>query len=302
MKYYNPNYEQYLQQYGFGSFLRKNAGVIGTIAGAGLGMLAGPAGSLAGASLGASLGGSVGGAVSADYQQDQQEDQMQEQLAQQQQQNKINIAQNRLSGLQQNQNLGGLNRFGLGGGLSSPNAESLFMFHATDPSTGRRAIPRDLTSTSQDLVKKLPMFESGMFNPIYANDMHNFYGKRDDGSVGYINTTKQFTGNDRSRYADHLDALRSREKYMENYQLPNPNKPSLPSKLDVKALGGMLTKYTGQDHATGAQGGIKVSENGNPTAITGEKPTALVEDGEFGFLDPETKQTYIFSKKIPYTK
>jgi len=301
MKYYNPNYEQYLQQYGFGSWLKKNAGTIGTIAGA-VGATA-----LTATGVGAAFApglmaatSSLGNAVSSDYQQDQQVEGMQEQLQQQQQQNKINIASNRIAGLQEKN--AGLNRFGLGGGLSSPNAESLFMFHVTDPATGRRAIPRDLTSTSQDLVKKLPMFESGMFNPIYANDMHNFYGKREDGSVGYINTTKQFTGNDRSRYADHLEALRDREKYMENYQLPNPNKPSLPSKLDVKALGGMLTKYTGQDHSTGRDGGIKVSENGNPTAITGEKPTALVEDGEFGFLDPETKQTYIFSKKIPYTK
>jgi len=158
-----------------------------------------------------------------------------------------------------------------------------------------------ITKDSQDLVKKLPMFESGMFNPIYANDMHNFYGKREDGSVGYINTTKQFTGADKKRYADHLEALRDRESSMENYQLPNPNKPSLPSKLDVKALGGMLTKYTGQDHSTGRDGGIKVDQNGSPTATTGNQAVGLVEDGEVSYTHPETKQVYIFSKKIPYT-
>ena len=53
-----------MEQYGFGSWLKKNAGVIGTVVGAGAGMLLGPAGSIAGASLGASIGGSVGGAVS----------------------------------------------------------------------------------------------------------------------------------------------------------------------------------------------------------------------------------------------
>ncbi len=295
MKYYNPNYDRYLEQYGFGSWLAKNSTAIGTVAGAGLGMLAGPAG----ASLGASIGGQLGGAVQGNYEQGQQAEQMQQQLQQQQLQNKINIASSKISANQQE--FAGLNRFGLGGGLSSPNAESLFMFHATDPATGRRAIPRDLTSTSQDLVKKLPMFESGMFNPIYANDMHNFYGKREDGSVGYINTTKQFTGNDKARYADHLDALRTREKYMENYQLPNPNKPSLPSKLDVKALGGMLTKYTGQDHSTGRDGGIAVDQNGSPSATTGNQAVGLVEDGEVSYTHPETKQVYIFSKKIPYT-
>ena len=60
-----------LEQYGLGSWLKKNAGVIGTVVGAGAGMLLGPAGSMAGASLGASIGGSVGGAVTNNYNQDQ---------------------------------------------------------------------------------------------------------------------------------------------------------------------------------------------------------------------------------------
>lgn len=44
-------------QYGFGSWLKENAGMVGTIAGGGLGMLIGNP------MLGASIGGSIGGAV-----------------------------------------------------------------------------------------------------------------------------------------------------------------------------------------------------------------------------------------------
>ena len=61
---FNSLTSEELEQYGLGSWLKKNAGVIGTVVGAGAGMLLGPAGSIAGASLGASIGGSVGGAVS----------------------------------------------------------------------------------------------------------------------------------------------------------------------------------------------------------------------------------------------
>lgn len=46
-----------LPQYGFGSWLKENAGMVGTIAGGGLGMLIGNP------MLGASIGGSIGGAV-----------------------------------------------------------------------------------------------------------------------------------------------------------------------------------------------------------------------------------------------
>lgn len=54
-----------LEKYGFGSWLKKNAGVVGTIAGGGLGMLIGNP------MLGTSIGGSVGGAISSDYMQDE---------------------------------------------------------------------------------------------------------------------------------------------------------------------------------------------------------------------------------------
>lgn len=88
-----------LEQYGLGSWLKKNAGVIGTVVGAGAGMLLGPAGSMAGASLGASIGGSVGGAVTNNYNQDQA---IAAQNAQNKQTNAYTQAQNQLQMLQGN--------------------------------------------------------------------------------------------------------------------------------------------------------------------------------------------------------
>ena len=95
---YYMNYED-LEKYGLGSWVKKNAGTIGTVVGAGAGMLLGPAGSVAGASLGATIGGSVGGAVTNNYNQDQA-------IAAQNAQNKQTIAytqaQNQLQMLQGN--------------------------------------------------------------------------------------------------------------------------------------------------------------------------------------------------------
>ena len=82
----NPYLYNSMPQYGLGSWLAENAGTIGTVAGAGLGMLLGPAGSLAGASLGASLGSSIGGAVTNAHNQGDANAQQAEQVQLQQQQ------------------------------------------------------------------------------------------------------------------------------------------------------------------------------------------------------------------------
>ena len=61
-------------QYGLGSWLKENAGTIGSVAGMGLGALLAPATGgaslLAAASLGSTLGGSLGGMVQKDAEQD----------------------------------------------------------------------------------------------------------------------------------------------------------------------------------------------------------------------------------------
>jgi len=53
-------YKTNIPQYGFGSWLKKNAGTIGTVVGAGVGTLIAPG---IGTSIGASIGGQVGGNV-----------------------------------------------------------------------------------------------------------------------------------------------------------------------------------------------------------------------------------------------
>lgn len=76
-----------LEQYGFGDWLKKNAGTIGSVVGTGLGALAAPlTGGLslaAGASLGSSIGGAVGGAVQQNAMQGEANAQQQQMIQQQ---------------------------------------------------------------------------------------------------------------------------------------------------------------------------------------------------------------------------
>jgi len=55
---------QYLPKYGMGSWLKENAGTVGSLVGAGLGTIIAPG---IGTSVGATLGGSIGGAVQGTY-------------------------------------------------------------------------------------------------------------------------------------------------------------------------------------------------------------------------------------------
>lgn len=57
------------------------------------------------------------------------------------------------------------------------------------------------------------------------------------------------------------------------------------------ADGGMLQEYSGQTH-NGPDEGIPIDQSGNPQALTGEQPVALVEDNETRWED------YIFSDSI----
>lgn len=68
-------------KYGFGSWLKENAGAVGTIAGAGLGTLIAPG---IGTQIGASIGGQLGGAVQQSGGQQQQIQQQQQEAIKQQ--------------------------------------------------------------------------------------------------------------------------------------------------------------------------------------------------------------------------
>lgn len=75
-KTFTPTYYSNVPMYGFGSWLKQNAGTIGTVAGAGLGALVGAP------QIGATIGGQLGGSVQGNYEQDQ---------AQIEQQNQVNL-------------------------------------------------------------------------------------------------------------------------------------------------------------------------------------------------------------------
>jgi len=312
---YNPNIQQYsyanggrlynqrLPQYSFGSFLRSNAGTIGSVVGAGIGTIIAPG---IGTSIGASLGGQVGGAVQSDYEgdlaYDAQMQQMNQQKMMQAQANQINMANQRLQNNSlQSSNNAGTNRFAYGGRLSGIDPEALFALHLNDSSTGRRGIYRGLTPESQSLIRKNEGFDNNQkstVQTIYRGNQHNFYGTGSNGEINYLSATQPFTGTEMNEYQQHLDALKQRDNRMNNFQLPfNPQTPE----LKQKALGGQLQEYTGQTHQ-GKDGGIKVDAMGNPTSVSGNQAVGLVEDKENSWLDPSTKQTYIFSDKLFYNK
>jgi hypothetical protein len=74
---FTPTYINGIPQYGFGSWLKKNAGMIGTVVGAGAGALVGMP------QIGASIGGSLGGAVQGATEQNALQQQQAEELAKQ---------------------------------------------------------------------------------------------------------------------------------------------------------------------------------------------------------------------------
>jgi type II secretory pathway pseudopilin PulG len=55
-----------------------------------------------------------------------------------------------------------------------------------------------------------------------------------------------------------------------------------------------IRQYKGETHDDGANGGIEVGSDGNPTSVTGKKGIALVENDEVSF------DGYIFSNSIEY--
>jgi len=168
----------------------------------------------------------------------------------------------------------------------------------------------------------------------------NFYGADGNDKINYITATQPFTGTDMNEYQTHLDAMQAKQSQMDNFRLEAPSiKPNLTASyrpLPIQeqmaggdevefamggnlypknnatginsyplrnlkyAMGGDLTKYTGQDHG-GKNGGIAVDSNGSPSQTTGNEPVGLVEDGEVSHRF-EDGNVYIFSNKIAYKK
>ena len=87
---YDPAHQTMFPQYGFGSWLKENAGAIGAVTGGAIGTVIAPG---IGTSIGASIGGSVGGSVQKADEAKEQQAQMQQQAAQQAGQTQSQMAQ-----------------------------------------------------------------------------------------------------------------------------------------------------------------------------------------------------------------
>lgn len=66
------------------------------------------------------------------------------------------------------------------------------------------------------------------------------------------------------------------------------------------AGGPMPQVYEGQSHL-GPNGGIPIDRSGNPSAVSNNKPVALVESGEVSWMSPQGTP-YIFSDKLGFAK
>lgn len=69
-----------------------------------------------------------------------------------------------------------------------------------------------------------------------------------------------------------------------------------------KEFGGglpQITEYTtGGQHSENPNGGIPVDAQGNMASVSGRNPVATTEEGEITWMNPSTKQSYVFSNKI----
>lgn len=63
-------------------------------------------------------------------------------------------------------------------------------------------------------------------------------------------------------------------------------------------IGGITVYGNGGSHEASPNGGIPVDAQGNPTANSGRQAVALTEEGEVSWINPKTKQTYVFSNRI----
>lgn len=179
-----------LPQYGLGSWLKDNAGVIGTIAGAGIGTLIAPG---IGTKIGASLGGAAGGAVQSADAQDDAIALQKEQTAQAQRlQSKNNFVQNYMNAQQANQQVQYSNNFACGGKMKANGGildsyakggtiyikpENRGKFTATKQRTGKTT--EKLTHSKNPLTRK---------RAIFAQNSRKF--NHEDG--GYLDSNEVF--------------------------------------------------------------------------------------------------------------
>lgn len=274
-----------------GMGLSKNAGTIGTAAGLSIGaVLGGPAG----AAAGAGIGGQIGGVIQSDYEGDQaalaQSQQMDQAQQQQAYQNRLSQSYQNLGNqnLPQNQNYlgtqGWRSNFLKNGGKLSPESLHGINYNQLFPQktpTGEEYFITRRTSETMNNPSFQPFgSDFAVFSdPNLAYKYGNMQGLK-------MNKNNKLTFNTDS--TGNQDIFRNATEGKLSYADLG---------LGKRANGGDLENYSGQTHS-GPQGGIPVDAQGTPTITNGEQPTALVEDGEVSFTDPDNGEVYIFSNRL----
>jgi hypothetical protein len=293
---YNPN----LPQYSFGSWLKGNAGTIGTVAGAGLGIgLTALTGGLAAPALpaimglGSQIGGQIGGAVQEDFQQGEAADAQAQQFAHQK---KLGLAQNQLN-QSQNQNFQGTQSFQNGGGLGSIKEVDYNTTFPQKTSDGQEFYITRRTNDTMNNPAFTPLGDSfsAYTNPDLIPDFGNVRGYSFDENTNKFN----FNAADRGGSPDLFRNIFENKVSSQELQLPQLNQKANGGplgNLGSNNTQGGLEEYSGQSH-NGPNGGVPVSASGSPASITEEQPTGLVENGENSFTFKDG-QVYIFSDKL----
>jgi len=292
-----------LEQYGFGSWLKKSAGIIapalGAVAG---GLIAGPTGAMLGASLGGSTGGAIAGNAAADEAQAQQN-------AMNAQANAKNQAQGQLQALQANNQqlpMGTVARYG---GRLRKHAKGGPLTNSSVPTTPTNPTPvyndkGQIKGYAAAGWEGQPGFEQG-FDPTLrphterGTALQNITRRNEQfgtpakpGGIYRDVTTRDPEGiyNTKSYNEASFDSLKVANPALFR---TNPNYAGLVGKRN----GGVIN-YIGQSHE-GPDGGIPVDGTGS---VNLGQPNALVEGGEVGKNPGNGGETYIYSDKLEMRK
>ena len=312
----NKYYAKQLPKLGFGDFLRENAGIVGLVAGAGLGSIIPGVGT----SIGATIGGAIGGGVQSKSEQDdlfsQQQDlaNQQAQLIEDQREqaefrNRLNLANRRfVNNRIQETNFAGTQRFQFGGmlkvdnkGIETPAESDIRDEIVTFPyetSEGRRFFPvKPTVDVIRDTSNFFPIGLGDHQEPIFAT----FNQELVDPATQYQVRVKNNRPVHSASLLRDLANMPVEESMLsvprESIQFPGFRRGGNLTGDGLIQRGQDLVEFAGQRHE-GPDGGIAVDKHANPVSISGGEPVALVEDGETAWTNPDTGEVYIFSDQL----
>lgn len=264
-EYVFDSYLNQPDQYGFGSWLKDNAGAVGAVVGTGIGTVIAPG---IGTSIGANLGSTIGGSVQANDQQNDQDSLLQKQQLTQ-------IAQNRMAN-------GGYVNFGnsIGNQLIAPIAGSIQRekTQSEHDELGQKKVLSDLSGgrieygTGGNLkelsanwyLPKDTYGNGGNFDFMMANGGTAIQPRIDDVDGSNMKSpstnTNIYTGGN-SEFTERRGGI----------EIPNPDTAVVNS---------------GETHLESAIGGTPIGRN------------ALAEHNEVIYKDPKTNKKYVFSEQL----